>query len=241
MRIVPVLDIMNGQVVRGIAGRRAEYRPVVSQLTASTRPIDVANAIRNAFGFCDFYVADLDAIEGAEPAWGIYGDLHALGCRLWVDCGVRTEARAAQLQMASVSRPVLGLETIPDPEAIPMFCARLDVERTVFSLDLHGGRPLKNVSGWGDDPEKIVAMVVAAGIPSVLVLDLSRVGTGYGLGTEALCTRLRELWPDLELNVGGGVQGMRDLERFRACGVQHVLISSALHDGRLSRQIRAQL
>ena len=67
MQILPVLDIMRGQVVRGVGGRRHEYRPIVSRLTASASPLDVAGAIRAHFGRDEFYLADLDPIAGGGP------------------------------------------------------------------------------------------------------------------------------------------------------------------------------
>jgi phosphoribosylformimino-5-aminoimidazole carboxamide ribotide isomerase len=77
MRIIPVLDLKGGQVVRGIAGRRSEYRPIVSKLTNSALPLDVAHAFRQHFDFNELYVADLDAIAGAEPAFPIYAELRS--------------------------------------------------------------------------------------------------------------------------------------------------------------------
>ena len=68
MRILPVIDLKGGLVVRGVAGRRQEYRPVVSRLTPSSRPIDVAGAFRDHLGLDHLYLADLDAIAGAAPA-----------------------------------------------------------------------------------------------------------------------------------------------------------------------------
>jgi hypothetical protein len=76
MRIIPVMDLMAGQVVRGIAGRRAEYRPLVSPLCGSSAPLEVARAFRG-LGFSEMYLADLDAIAGATPA--------ILPCATW-DC-----------------------------------------------------------------------------------------------------------------------------------------------------------
>src|SRR5947209_19648396 len=62
MQIIPVLDLMGGRVVRGVAGRRSEYRALTSALTASSKPLDVARAFRLHFGLATLYVADLDAI-----------------------------------------------------------------------------------------------------------------------------------------------------------------------------------
>ncbi len=71
MRVIPVLDIMGGVVVRGVAGRRSEYRPIESSLCSSCDPPVVARAIVERFGLAEFYIADLDAISGAEPAWNV--------------------------------------------------------------------------------------------------------------------------------------------------------------------------
>src|SRR5262249_52086733 len=78
MRVVPVLDLKGGVVVRGVGGRRREYRPVVSRLVGSCAPADVAAAFAHHFGLRELYVADLDAIAGAPTSLAIYGELHAL-------------------------------------------------------------------------------------------------------------------------------------------------------------------
>ena len=65
MDVFAVLDLMQGQVVRGIAGRRREYQPICSRLTPSAAPLDVACGFRDHFGLTNLYLADLDAIGGA--------------------------------------------------------------------------------------------------------------------------------------------------------------------------------
>ena len=37
MRIIGVIDLMRGQVVGGVAGRRETYRPIQSQICATQR------------------------------------------------------------------------------------------------------------------------------------------------------------------------------------------------------------
>lgn len=90
MHIVPVLDLMGGLVVRGVAGRRDEYRPVQSRWCHDARPAGVAQAFVNHFGFTEAYVADLDTMaEHREPAWATYEELIDAGLKLWVDAGLR--------------------------------------------------------------------------------------------------------------------------------------------------------
>jgi phosphoribosylformimino-5-aminoimidazole carboxamide ribotide isomerase len=235
VRVLPVLDLKGGHVVHGIAGRRADYRPIVSRLTASADPRDVATAFLTQLGLRELYVADLDAIAGAPPALATFAALHALGCVLWVDAGLRTAAQGEPLLAAGVERIVAGLETLAGPEELARLSERSG-ESVVFSLDLKEGKPLSNAMAWGEDAFLIAARATTLGVRSVLVLDLARVGVGEGLGTEELCGRLASAFPQVEVLAGGGVRGPEDLHRLRQCGVRGVLVASALHDGRLSRE-----
>jgi phosphoribosylformimino-5-aminoimidazole carboxamide ribotide isomerase len=235
MRIVAVLDLLGGRVVRGVAGRRGEYRPVVSRLTGSCAPGDVARAFAGQLGLTELYLADLDAIAGAEPAWATYAELHAEGFRLWVDAGVRTPGRALALANAGVAAVVVGLETVAGP-AVLAEVGRALGERLIFSLDLRAGVPVAGGCGWaGQDPWSIATQAVGLGARRVLVLDLARVGAGGGLGTEVLCARLATNYPEAEVSAGGGVRGPADLEALAVSGVRCALVASALHDGVLRR------
>ena len=235
MRILPVLDLKAGQVVHGIAGRRSEYRPVVSRLTPSADPRDVAAAFLTHFGLKELYVADLDAIAGAPPALATFASLHALGCILCVDAGLHTAEQAEPLLAAGVVRVVAGLETLAGPQELARLTARCGGS-VIFSLDLKEGRPLGNTTAWGEDVFAIAVQAIALGVGSVLVLDLAQVGVGKGTGTEELCGRLATAFPHVEVLAGGGVRGVDDLLRLRRVGVRGVLVASALHDGRLSRE-----
>jgi phosphoribosylformimino-5-aminoimidazole carboxamide ribotide isomerase len=234
MRILAVLDLMGGQVVRGVAGCRLEYRPIVSRLCASSKPLDVARSFRTHFGLNKLYLADLDAIAGGDPALPTYADLMSDGFRLWIDAGVREAARIRLLADVGAEQIIVGLETAR-PAVLAEAC-RAFGERIVFSLDLKGRAPLGDRAAWGtSDAEVIVEKAVALGVRRLIVLDLAQVGVADGTGTEELCARLTAAHPGLEVIAGGGVRGPEDLHRLRDCGVETALVASALHDGRLTR------
>jgi phosphoribosylformimino-5-aminoimidazole carboxamide ribotide isomerase len=233
MRVIPVLDLMAGQVVRGVGGRRHEYRPVVSRLTPSCRPVDVAEAFRAHFGLSELYLADLDAIAGAPPDLRAYATLRQRGFRLWVDAGVRDAMTAAPLADAGIEGIVVGLETVVGAAALAAVCREYG-ERVVFSLDLKAGGPLGDRAAWNhSEAWTIAGWAIAAGVRRLIVLDLARVGGGGGTGTEDLCRRLAAAYPTVEVVAGGGVRGVEDLRRLKECGVAAALVASALHDGRL--------
>jgi len=234
MDIIPVLDLLNGIVVRGVAGRRSEYRPLRSNLTMSVQPLDVARALREVFDFSRFYVADLDAIVHHHPNWQTYRQLIADGFQLLVDAGIRDVESSLSVRDCG-AEPIIGLESCPGPQVLSDIISSNRGEIT-FSLDLLDGRPLLSSDSrdWSRDPYEIVGQSVACGVTRIIVLDLADVGTSSGGRTEALCRSLLAEFPDLKLTCGGGVRGLDDLRRMQRMGADSVLIASALHDGHLS-------
>ena len=238
MHILPVIDLLHGQVVRGVAGRRHEYKPIISQLTESTNPIDVAEVFRGHFGFNELYLADLDAIARRPPALALYDELQRRGFRLWIDAGLCDASDAVPLVKRNVASVIGGLETIAGPAALANLIQCVTPSRLVFSLDLNGGQPLAAANGWkSTDASGIAAQAIALGVQRMLVLDLAQVGVGAGVATEVLCSHLRRAHPHLEIAAGGGVRGTQDLELMRGVGVDWLLVASALHDGRVTREM----
>src|SRR5262249_25452522 len=152
----------------------------------SSLPLDVAQAFRAHFGLNELYLADLDAIAGAEPAWSTYSELHTNGFRLWVDAGVRAAAQAKRLAEREIT-VVVGLETVSGPEELKNICGQLNPDCVVFSLDLKGGQPLGDATAWNtDDAWTITEHAITLGVNRLIVLDLERVGMDGGTGTEDL-------------------------------------------------------
>ena len=241
MRIIPVIDLMGGEIVHAVGGRRSEYRPIRSSLCASSVPIDVARGFRSHFGFEEIYLADLDAIAGRKQAASfIWTMLLMDGFRLWVDAGVRGLSQALDVAGGgawALFSPgiVVGLETLAGPDALADIVSVVG-EEVILSLDLRDGEPVGNLQGWKYPTAwGIAAEAVGLGVKRLLVLDLARVGEGAGTGTEELCAALAASYPHVEILAGGGVRDRADLLRLKACGVSAALVASALHDGRLTR------
>lgn len=243
--ILPVLDLMRGQIVRGIAGRRDTYQPIVSRHTDSADPLTVAQVIRSRFGLDEFYLADLDAIQQRRPAFDLYTQWTRDGFRLWIDAGLRTwrDAAFARLLATEDVHLIVGLESVEGPDELREMIARCGAERLVFSLDLQSGRPLGPIERWPTDAPRQIAehAITNIGVRRLIVLDLANVGVGAGVSTGDLCVDLKQAHPHLELTTGGGVRGPDDLRRLLAHGVDRILVASALHDGRLTRADIANL
>lgn len=236
MQILPVIDLMNGHVVRGVAGRRSEYKPVVSKLTTSTDPVDVALAFREHFGFNDLYLADLDAIATRSGNLPIYVRLKQLGFHLWIDAGITVPDDIAPLQAVAVDRIIVGLESIRKPEFLREILQVHGPAKIVFSVDLLDQAPRVASPLWhAQDGWGIARQALSMGITQLLILDLAQVGIGRGPQTLPLCRLLRTEFPQVTILSGGGVRNLDDLREMRDAHIDYVLIASALHDGSLTK------
>lgn len=242
MRLLPVIDLKAGAVVHAVAGRRDEYRPIRTPLCSDSSPAAVARVYRDTCGFHDVYVADLDAIAGRSPAWESYEAIGDAGLRMILDAGISTAGRARRLarfanHSGSIAAIVVGLEAIADEQNLSAALEPLGPEQAVFSLDLKHGRPISANPAWRDwNPLRIVEAVARVRYRRLIVLDLAAVGTDGGPATMDLCREIRQLGIVSELISGGGVRDDSDVNKLCEAGCDRVLVASALHAGKLTRQ-----
>lgn len=62
--IIPVIDLMRGQVVKAVGGDRAQYAPIRTPLSPNASPVEVAKGFLTLAPFKRLYLADLDALAG---------------------------------------------------------------------------------------------------------------------------------------------------------------------------------
>jgi phosphoribosylformimino-5-aminoimidazole carboxamide ribotide isomerase len=240
--LLPVMDILDGSVVWGIAGQRKSYRPLNSPLVEGAHPPAVARALREVVGHSWLYLADLNAIEHDAPDWQTLWQLAGDGCRLVVDAGLRDCERARRLIDEGAEVVVAALETLPDPKVLGEVARAVGQQWTIFSLDLRRGEPAGSVQEWcGVDPLVVAERAIATGIGGMIVLDVAGVGVEGGVPTSELCRHLRASQPDLPLITGGGVRDVGDVQKLLAGGVDSVLVASALHRGHIRPDDIAQL
>ena len=239
MTLIPVIDLLKGQVVRGVRGDRQAYRPIESALCASSDPVTVARILVDHCAAQQLYVADLDALMGGRPQHDVLrGLLVALGggvnaVELWLDAGFAdadaATALAAQLAPHSPRIvPVFGSESLRSRAALEDCRSRFGAAGAVLSLDRRDGQRLDRAGCWD---------ARALWPQRVIVMTLERVGSRAGPDLETMAQLHREA-PATTLIGAGGVRSTSDLEQGRAAGAGAWLVASALHDLQLPRQPR---
>jgi phosphoribosylformimino-5-aminoimidazole carboxamide ribotide isomerase len=233
MDLIPVIDLMQGQVVRAVRGNRQSYQPVVSRLCAGSDPVTVAEVLCEHCATDRLYVADLDALLGRPAQVAVLRSLlQAMpDLELWLDAGF-ANARAAHALRGEVGAdgpqfvPVFGSESLASREALEdCFGGAHGKGAAVLSLDRRDGQRLDAAGCWD---------VPGLWPGRVIVMTLERVGSDAGPDLDTLAeVRLKS--PSAFIVGAGGIRDEIDLGRASAAGAGAWLVASALHDGRLPR------
>ena len=229
MRVVPVIDLMAGQVVHARRGDRASYAPIVTPLAASSDPLAVVDGLLAHAPFRTLYVADLDAIRGQGDHREVIARIrerHA-ALRLWVDAGVGSATALAPWTTLGVT-PVIGTESLPSRAALGEIVSACP--DALLSLDTRAGQPLGPAEIFDD---------ATCWPGAVIVMTLDRVGSGSGPAVAALQEVMTRA-AGRKVIAAGGVRSAEDLERLAALGVHAALVASAIHDGSLDRAALAR-
>ena len=233
MKIIPVIDVLNGVAVHAVRGRRKEYQPLKSILCTSTDPVDVAAAL-NALGFGELYMADLDAITGGHPNFSLFKRIaDKTGLRLMVDAGITSLKTAEEMLGNGVSKVIIGTETLPSASFVAEAVKSFGSEKVMVSLDLMDGQVLSKFDQRTlSEPMALLREFQDMGVSQIIVLDLARVGSEEGVNTQFLKEVVRTI--KAKVFVGGGVRDVKDLVKLKDLGVFGILVATALHSGKIS-------
>ena len=224
MDVIPVIDLMGGEVVRARRGERDAYRPIESRLVSGSGPLAVVCALMRLAPFRRLYVADIDAIRGGR---GHDSAIMAIAAaypevELWVDRG-ETDVEELAERRADGETAVIGTESVEDARTLDH---ALKASGGVLSLDHDASGPIGPAEAHDDPslwPRRVIVMTLAR-VGADEGPDLARLGDAVGRAGGR------------EVYAAGGVRGFDDLDALRGIGVAGALVASALHDGRLSSE-----
>jgi len=236
MKVIPVLDLLNGQVVHGIQGRRNLYKPITSQVVKTSDPLEVVQQFGHIFGFKRFYIADLNAIQRVGDNYHIIQQLKEKfpTCSFMIDVGVRNVSDIMIPSINSIDTLVLGTETLKSLAELDKILQAWEPSKIIISLDLKSGRLLHVPTGFQDEISSFLQTFMTQRISEIIVIDLAKVGSRTG----PLYRELEQIRLEFQGNiiVGGGVRNAADLEDLQRCGFNGALVATALHSGKLSPQ-----
>jgi phosphoribosylformimino-5-aminoimidazole carboxamide ribotide isomerase len=241
MRIIPVLDILNSQVVHGIKGERNKYEPIRSLITTSCTPADVAKAFKTQFNISELYIADLDAIISQKFTFTYLREIiQHTNLQIMLDAGIDENAFVSNLLEKGVNKVIIGTETLRSLANLREILAITSPKNLIISLDLKYGAILTKA----EDLRKITPLEAIhhfeeLGIQETIILELTKVGSESGVMTGALQNILQN--SSIQIITGGGARNIQDLKILKEAGVAGVLIATALHNGSITQHDLASL
>jgi phosphoribosylformimino-5-aminoimidazole carboxamide ribotide isomerase len=243
--VIPVIDLLSGQVVHARAGQRDSYAPIQTPLVQGSDPEPVLQALLSRSKAKTAYIADLDGIMHGHMQWSLINQLAACfsDITLWLDAGFTSfeDAHSAiQIQnqkecMSSASEsdvqgsvlkksmqfptllPVLGTESLLGLENLSH-----QAQHSVLSLDF-GPEGFRGDPRWLSHPEHWPDRVI--------VMSLAKVGVGAGPDIEHLQSALdkaNQLDRPPQIFAAGGVAQHHALQ-LAQLGISGALVASALH------------
>ena len=230
MTIYPAIDILGGQAVRLIQGRK-------DQMTVYGDPIEMATKWVNK-GAEWLHVVDLDgAFEGKPKNLGVLRNMAAAvpKAKIQVGGGIRSMSTVGLLFDAGIERIVLGTAAVQDQEFVKNALANHS-GRVAIGIDARDGNV--QVSGWTEDSQigaiDLARRLQDAGVRLVIYTDISRDGVLEGPNVEAT----RQMLENTQLSViaSGGVSSLKDVHRLAEINhpkLEGVIIGKALYEGRI--------
>ncbi len=223
-RIVFVLDILNGNAVHAVRGERAKYQPVKgSRICESSSPMDIISALLPK----EVYIADLDSLQHIGNNFELIKRI-STKTRTMADTGVENMNDVGKCARIA-DTVILGTETA-SLDLIESAAMRYRGMINV-SIDMKSGMVLTKDKRMEAEPQKLVKLLNEYDIGDIIILELSKVGTGAGIDAEFL-SNIAGLSSHTVL-VGGGIRDMDDINALKEIGVGGALVATAVHNGKI--------
>jgi len=233
MKIIPVIDYKQGNVVLAKMGMREQYEPASSLLCKSSNIYDVIDAILNLADFKTIYIADLDCIEKQQldaDLWIALGQ-HYQNLEFWIDIGSMYKQWPMFMNHTSNARPVLGSESFLTNSDLDSGIKLLMPYKPIISIDiieseiLGPKNLLRSTKLWPSD---------------VIILSISHVGSNQGPDKQAI-SHIQSITQNKNLYYGGGIRDKNDIDQLSGLNIAGALVASTLHSGKLSEQEIAEV
>jgi len=227
MKIIPAIDLMNGQVVRLYKGDPKQ------KIIYSDDPVEIAKKWE-ANGADMLHIVDLDATLGIGSNLGMIKKiLKEISIPVEVAGGLRNESLVLDVIKIS-NRIVLGTLAFKDKKLLKKLLLSLGPEKIVISVDHMDGEIV--IHGWQDKTGiKLIDAIkefLEMGFTEFLLTNVSKDGTMEGPDLEFL-----EQACNLEkTNViaSGGISNIEDVSNVKKKNAFGVILGKALYENRIS-------
>lgn len=230
IQIIPSISIHSGKIVKMTQGAPSPEKVYEGS------PVDVAKKFED-HGMDVLHLVDLEGAIGNTPV--NYHVLEAIAnhTRLKIDFtgGIHTDGDINKAFENGASYITVASAAVLDKELFSSWVISYGRERITLGADavdnmifIKGWRKKTNVDLFDH-----IDFFYNQGLKYVKTTDINRDGLLEG-PSFALYERIQERFPNICILASGGVRSIHDIEKLQEMGVFAVIISRALHEGKLS-------
>lgn len=241
MKVIPVMDLLNGEVVQGKGGRRNEYQPFSDSIISNDPALlSVANAFYEKLTLDWFYIADLDRIQSTDNT-EINKDIiielvETSNYKISIDAGCKEVEDIEEILDWGVDQVIIGTETLSSLSVLEKAVSEFNPKKIILSVDFKGGELLAN----SEEIRKIKPIEIAEfagnlGLKAIIVLELQKVGSQTGPLNDSLIEIVENV-STIPIITGGGVRSLQDLIVLKEKGIKGALVATAFHNGNIKKE-----
>jgi len=227
MRIFPAVDILGGQCVQLVQGKRESATVFGDPLSCATRWLDQ--------GADALHVVNLDGAFGnSGKNAGLITDLvKKTGVDIELGGGIRTIEDATRWLGTGVSRVIIATLATERPESIRMLADEFGSECVMAGVDARGGQIA--VHGWQETAGDYLAWArrfEELGAGSLLYTNVDVEGLQQGVRFGPVRNLIDHV--HIPVVVAGGVSARSDVAGLRDAGASGAVLGSALYSGKIT-------
>jgi phosphoribosylformimino-5-aminoimidazole carboxamide ribotide isomerase len=229
MRIIPAIDIIDGQCVRLTKGDYAQKK------VYSDDPVAVARTFED-HGIQHLHVVDLDGAKSKHIVNIEILRKITSSTNLFVDFGggVKSDDDIQKAFEAGASMITGGSIAIRDPEIFSQWLSQYGPERIILGADTKGRQIA--VGGWLETSDVDIFQFIEhyrkKSVKFVICTDIERDGVLQGPAMSLYAELIAE-FPEINFIASGGVGSITDVEAVAKTGVWGVIIGKAIYEGRI--------
>ena len=227
MKIIPAIDLLDGQCVRLLQG---DYKKVTSY---NISPINQANYFFKE-GFRYLHIVDLDSAKNVDNKnLNIIKSINKIkNLKIQVGGGIRDIQKVKDLLDIGIDRLIVGTEAIKNKNFLNALKNEVDVEKIVFGLDFKiiENEAVLYTNGWLEKSRyKLFDFIEKnSWIFNILATDISTDGMLSGPNIKIYEKILNK--SNSNLIASGGISAVSDINNLKKIGIQECVIGKAIYE-----------
>lgn len=230
MKIIPAIDIINGNVVRLSKG---EFQSVVEY---EMSPVEQSK-IYYSHGFEWLHMVDLSGSkEGKIFTKKIIEDIKSsTNLKLEFGGGIRSKKSVLELLNIGVDGVIIGSLSITDKNEFESILSEVDPSKVIIAADVQDY--LIRIKGWTENSHvhlfEHIEYCSDHGVNNFLCTDINVDGMLTG-PNYALYEEILKKFPEIKLTASGGISSLNDILTLRKLSLRGVVVGKAIYENKIN-------